>query len=156
MPCESASGFDEAISIAKDADIVVIVAGLDLSQETEDHDRYSLLLPGFQSKLITTIAAISKKPLVLVITGGGPIDLSMADRDERIASILWIGYPGEAGGDALAEIIFGDYNPGMSINTSYSLERIEEADIKCQNFHSNLTYSRFFYFITKKQVDDFP
>lgn len=119
MPCESTSGFNEAISIAKDADIVVIVAGLDLSQETEDHDRYSLLLPGFQSKLISTIAAISKKPLVLVITGGGPIDLSMVDGDERIASILWIGYPGEAGGNALAEIIFGDYNPGISMNTSW-------------------------------------
>lgn len=112
VTCNSTSGFKEALSIAREADFVIVVAGLDLSQETEDHDRYSLLLPGYQMALITTIAAISKKPLVLVLTGGGPVDISLANVDPRIASILWIGYPGEAGGKALAEIIFGDYNPG--------------------------------------------
>ncbi|KAK1351654.1 putative beta-D-xylosidase 6 [Heracleum sosnowskyi] len=137
VPCESTSGFNEAISIAKDADVVVIVAGLDLSQETEDHDRYSLLLPGFQSKLISTIAAISKKPLVLVITGGGPIDLSMAEGDERIASILWIGYPGEAGGNALAEIIFGDYNPGGRLPLTWYPEAFTSVPMNDMNMRAD-------------------
>ncbi|KAL7255902.1 hypothetical protein ACSBR1_009940 [Camellia fascicularis] len=112
VPCYSNAGFIEALSVAKEADFVIVVAGLDLSQETEDHDRYSLLLPGYQMALVTTIASVSKKPLVLVLTGGGPLDVSFAEGDSKIASILWIGYPGETGGRAVAEVIFGDYNPG--------------------------------------------
>lgn len=88
-----------------------------MTQETEDLDRVSLLLPGKQMALLSTIAAASKEPVILVLTGGGPLDVSFAEKDPRIASILWIGYPGEAGGRALAEIIFGDYNPGRYLRT---------------------------------------
>lgn len=63
--------------------------------------------------LVSSIAAASKNPIILVLTGGGPLDVSFAQNDPRIASILWIGYPGEAGGKALAEVIFGDINPGL-------------------------------------------
>lgn len=111
VPCKSNAGFGEAVSIAKQADYVIVVAGLDLSQETEDLDRISLLLPGYQKDLVSTLAATSKKPVVLILTGGGPLDVSFAEENPLIASILWIGYPGEAGGNALAQIIFGDYNP---------------------------------------------
>ncbi|KAL2348970.1 hypothetical protein Fmac_002970 [Flemingia macrophylla] len=111
VPCDSGDGFVEAIDTAKQADFVVIVAGLDTTQETEDHDRASLLLPGKQMDLVSSVAYASKNPVILVLTGGGPLDVSFAERNERIASILWVGYPGEAGGKALAEIIFGEYNP---------------------------------------------
>ncbi|CAA6657838.1 unnamed protein product [Spirodela intermedia] len=94
------------------ADAVVVVAGLDMTQEDEDHDRVSLLLPGKQEDLVNVVAAASKLPIVLVLMGGGPLDVSFAKEDPRIASILWIGYPGEAGGRALAEVIFGEFNPG--------------------------------------------
>lgn len=140
MTCNSTSGFKEALSIAREADFVIVVAGLDLSQETEDHDRYSLLLPGYQMVLITTIAAISKKPLVLVLTGGGPVDISLANVDPRIASILWIGYPGEAGGKALAEIIFGDYNPGWYIHTLNLLARMN-CSLCTKNNQPNIFYN---------------
>lgn len=114
VSCNSTSGFAEALSIAKKSDYVIIVAGIDLSQETEDHDRYSLLLPGYQTQLVTAVAAVSKKPVILVLTGGGPLDVSFAVKDPRIGSIVWIGYPGETGGTALSQIIFGHYNPGRS------------------------------------------
>jgi hypothetical protein len=112
VSCDSDDGFDEAVATAKEADFVIIVAGLDLSQETEDQDRVSLLLPGKQMALVSSVAAASKKPVILVLTGGGPLDVSFAEEDPRVASILWIGYPSEAGGKALAEVVFGDYNPG--------------------------------------------
>jgi hypothetical protein len=48
----------------------------------------------------------------LVLLGGGPVDVSFAKQDPRIASILWLGYPGEVGGQVLPEILFGEYNPG--------------------------------------------
>jgi len=112
VACYSDTGSEEAKLIAKGAEFVIVVAGLDLSQETEDLDRVSLLLPGKQMDLVSSVAAASKNPVILVLTGGGPLDVSFAKEDPRIASILWIGYPGEAGAEALADIIFGEYNPG--------------------------------------------
>lgn len=112
VSCDSDTGFGEAVAIAKGADFVIVVAGLDLSQETEDKDRVSLSLPGKQKDLVSHVAAVSKKPVILVLTGGGPVDVTFAKNDPRIGSIIWIGYPGETGGQALAEIIFGDFNPG--------------------------------------------
>jgi len=63
--------------------------------------------------LVSSVADASKNPVILVLIGGGPLDVSFAEENEKIASILWVGYPGEAGGKALAEIIFGEFNPGM-------------------------------------------
>lgn len=113
VECPSDENFDEAVRIAKQADEVIVVAGLDLSQETEDHDRVSLLLPGKQMALVSALTNVSQKPLILVLMGGGPLDISFAQNDPRIACIVWIGYPGEAGPKALAQIIFGDHNPGL-------------------------------------------
>nr|CAB3487741.1 unnamed protein product [Digitaria exilis] len=112
VSCNSTYLFGEAIEAAKVADTVIVVAGLNLTEEREDLDRVSLLLPGNQMGLIHTIASVTKKPLVLVLLGGGPVDVSFAKRDPRIASILWLGYPGEVGGQVLPEILFGEYNPG--------------------------------------------
>ena len=112
MACESGSTFDEALIVAEASDYVILVVGLDLTQETEDKDRVTILLPGKQMELVSLVASVSKKPIVLVLTGGGPLDVSFAEQDSRIASILWVGYPGEAGPKALAEVIFGDHNPG--------------------------------------------
>ncbi|KAK4760913.1 hypothetical protein SAY87_005806 [Trapa incisa] len=112
VPCESKDAFSDAILAAKDAELVLVVAGLDLTQEREDNDRVSLLLPGKQMDLVSSIASMSKNPIILVLTGGGPLDVSFAENNPKISSILWIGYPGEAGGKALAEVVFGDFNPG--------------------------------------------
>lgn len=112
VSCNSTELFGEAIEAAKRADIVVVVAGLNLTEEREDLDRASLLLPGKQMSLIHAVASVAKKPLVLVLLGGGPVDVSFAKQDPRIASILWLGYPGEVGGQVLPEILFGEYNPG--------------------------------------------
>ncbi|KAL0920418.1 hypothetical protein M5K25_009554 [Dendrobium thyrsiflorum] len=104
--------FEEAVHVARVADVVVVVAGLNLTEETEELDRVSLLLPGKQKDLVNAVASVSKKPVILVLMGGGPIDVSFARDDPSIASIFWIGYPGEVGGQVLAEAIFGEFNPG--------------------------------------------
>ncbi|KAK4489939.1 hypothetical protein RD792_000589 [Penstemon davidsonii] len=103
---------EDAVSVAKNADNVILVMGLDQSQETEDHDRVDLTLPGQQESLVKAVALASKKPVVLVLICGGPLDVSFAKDDQKIGSIIWAGYPGEAGGIALAQIIFGEHNPG--------------------------------------------
>ncbi|CAL1371927.1 unnamed protein product [Linum trigynum] len=137
VPCVSDDQFDKAIRIAKRADVVVVVAGLDLSQETEDHDRVSLLLPGKQTSLVLSIAAASRKPVILVLTGGGPIDVSFAKADHRISSILWIGYPGEAGAKVLAEVIFGDYNPGGRLPMTWYPESFTKVPMNDMNMRAD-------------------
>jgi hypothetical protein len=111
VDCSSAA-IDEAVKIAKGVDYVVLVVGLDQTQEKEAHDRVHLELPGKQQELINRVASVAKKPVVLVLLSGGPVDISSAKNDKNIGSILWAGYPGQAGGTAIAEIIFGDHNPG--------------------------------------------
>lgn len=103
---------DQAVNIARKVDYVVLVLGLDQTQEREDFDRVQLGLPGKQDELIAAVAKAAKRPVVLVILSGGPVDISAAKYNGKIGSILWAGYPGQDGGTALAEIIFGDHNPG--------------------------------------------
>lgn len=109
--CTSAAT-SQAVKLAKSADYVILVMGLNQERESEELDREDLVLPGQQQSLITSIAKAAKKPVVLVMLCGGPVDISFAKNDPKIGGILWAGYPGEAGGKAIAEIIFGDHNPG--------------------------------------------
>ncbi|KAL7154686.1 hypothetical protein ABFS83_03G017500 [Erythranthe nasuta] len=102
----------KAVKIAKSADYVVLVMGLNQEEESEDRDREELVLPGEQQSFIISVSEAAKKPVVLVLLCGGPVDISFAKNNPKIGSILWAGYPGEAGGKAIAEIIFGDHNPG--------------------------------------------
>ncbi|CAN1183457.1 Probable beta-D-xylosidase 6 [Linum perenne] len=122
---------------AEKANFVIIVAGLDLSQEIEDHDRVSLLLPGKQMSLVLYVASVSKKPIILVLTGGGPVDVSFVKADPRISSILWVGYPGEAGPKALAEVIFGEYNPGGRLPMTWYPESFTKALMNDMNMRAD-------------------
>ncbi|MBA0775753.1 hypothetical protein Gotri_010864 [Gossypium trilobum] len=108
----STGAIDKAVDIAKRADYVVLIMGLDQTEEREALDRVDLFLPGRQQELIVSVAKAAKRPVVLVLLSGGPIDISFAKDDPRIGGIFWAGYPGEGGGNALAEVIFGDHNPG--------------------------------------------
>lgn len=120
--CNNSHGFAEAVRISIEADAVVVVAGLDLSQEDEGRDRVSLLLPGRQMDLITAVSSASERPIILILLAGGPVDVSFAKVNPKIGSILWIGYPGETGGQAVAEIIFGEFNPGLYLELSLDVE----------------------------------
>ncbi|XP_030487865.2 probable beta-D-xylosidase 2 [Cannabis sativa] len=112
VACTGDKSFNAAIDAARQADATVLIMGLDQSIEAEFKDRAGLLLPGLQQELVTKVAAASKGPIILVIMSGGPIDVSFAKNDRRIGAILWVGYPGQAGGAAIADILFGKSNPG--------------------------------------------
>ncbi|ONK74009.1 uncharacterized protein A4U43_C03F1850 [Asparagus officinalis] len=111
VACASGS-IEEAVKLAKSVDQIVMFMGLDLTQEREELDRVDLVLPGMQQTLITEVAKVAKKPVILVLLCGGPVDVSFAKDDKNIGGILWAGYPGEAGGLAIADVIFGKHNPG--------------------------------------------
>ncbi|XP_019417349.1 PREDICTED: probable beta-D-xylosidase 7 isoform X2 [Lupinus angustifolius] len=103
---------EEAVEVARKVDYVVLVMGLNQSEEMEDLDRVQLDLPGKQLELINSVAKASKRPVILVLLCGGPVDITLPKYNHKIGGILWAGYPGELGGIALAQIIFGDHNPG--------------------------------------------
>uniref|UniRef100_A0A2C9WG90 Fibronectin type III-like domain-containing protein n=2 Tax=Manihot esculenta TaxID=3983 RepID=A0A2C9WG90_MANES len=117
VACDKAQ-VDDAKKVAASADAVVLVMGANGSIETEGFDRVDLLLPGQQSLLVTEVASVSKAPVILVIMSGGGMDVSFAKNNDKITSILWVGYPGEAGGAAIADVIFGYHNPIFLIRMS--------------------------------------
>ena len=104
-------GFAAAAAAAKAADATVLVLGLDPSVEYEMKDRTDLLLPGAQAGLVKACrdAMGPTKPLIVVLMGGGVIDTSPVD--SMIDALLWVGYPGQSGGKALADILFGAVAP---------------------------------------------
>lgn len=114
VACSTAQ-VDDAKKIAASADATVLIVGADQSIEAESRDRLDLNLPGQQSLLITEVAKASKGPVILIIMSGGGFDISFAKSDDKVTSILWVGYPGEAGGAAIADVIFGFYNPSKQV-----------------------------------------
>ncbi|CAE7576937.1 BXL6, partial [Symbiodinium microadriaticum] len=94
----STEGFNEALQAVGEADAVVLVMGIDQSQEREGLDRTSITLPGVQKDLIEEVlsaATGTKLPLVLVIMAGGAVCLEPYKDDPRVGGILFVGYPGQ-------------------------------------------------------------
>lgn len=116
--CGNGSQIEQAAKAAANADLVVIVVGLDQSVEAEGLDRVNLTLPGLQERLVTRVARAALGPVVLVIMSAGPVDVSFAKNESKIKAMMWVGYPGQSGGKAIAQIIFGDYNPGLFVQSS--------------------------------------
>ncbi|MBA0780399.1 hypothetical protein Gotri_004499 [Gossypium trilobum] len=112
VACDTNNLFGAAEVAAHEADATVLVMGLDQSIEAEFRDRVGLLLPGRQQELVSRVARASRGPTVLVLMSGGPIDVSFAKNDPRVSAIIWAGYPGQAGGTAIADVLFGTTNPG--------------------------------------------
>ncbi|KAI3852440.1 hypothetical protein MKX03_009403 [Papaver bracteatum] len=102
---------ENAKKIAAQTDATILIVGTDQSIEAESKDRLDLHLPGQQPLLVSEVAKASKGPVILVIMSGGSMDITFAKDDPKISSILWVGFPGEAGGAAIADVIFGFYNP---------------------------------------------
>ncbi|KAK4751876.1 hypothetical protein SAY87_020674 [Trapa incisa] len=158
VACSTAQ-LDDAKKIAALADATVLVMGADLSIEAEGLDRVDLLLPGQQQLLVSEVARASKGPVILVIMSGGAMDIQFAKNDDRITSILWVGYPGEAGGAALADVLFGDYNPsGRLPMTWYPQSYVDKVPMTNMNMRpdpSNGYPGRTYRFYTGETVYPF-
>lgn len=120
---------EDAKKIASEANAVVLIMGLDQNIEREALDRMNVTLPGQQELLITEVAKVSKGPVILVIMSGGSLDIQFAKDNPKVSSILWVGYPGEAGGAAIADVIFGLCNPGI---ISSMFDRIDQYNREVQ------------------------
>jgi beta-glucosidase len=96
---------EKAVSISGLSDLAIIVVGI---EEGEFRDRAYLSLPGKQEELINKIAATGK-PVVVVLVGGSAV--TMSNWLGNVEALMDVWYPGEAGGEAVADVLFGDYNP---------------------------------------------
>lgn len=117
---------EDAVAKASMADAVILVLGLSQRLEGEEMgvriegfeggDRTSLALPAVQEELLTAMLNTGK-PVIVVLMNGGPIASLQAH--EKAAAVLLAGYPGVEGGDAVADVIFGDYNPAGRLPVTY-------------------------------------
>ena len=131
---KSTTGIAAAAAAAAKAEVTIIVAGMSEAQEGEGHDRTDLELPGAQAELISTVTKAAKGKVILVVMSGGPVDLSAAKADPKIAAILIVGYPGQAGGLAIAETLFGDNPPaGKLTQTWYKASYAEQCHMTDMN-----------------------
>jgi beta-glucosidase len=104
-----------AKKLAASADVVVIAAGFDPASESEGGDRTFRLPPG-QDELIREMAAANKNTVVLLTSGGG---VDMNEWIDRVPAILEDWYPGQEGGKAAAEILFGEVNPSGRLPATF-------------------------------------
>lgn len=107
---------DEAVKVAQQADVVVAVVGESRSMSHEASSRTDITLPGRQRDLIKALKATGK-PLVLVLMNGRP--LALVDEAQEADAMLETWFLGTEGGNALADVLFGDYNPSGKLPMSF-------------------------------------
>jgi beta-glucosidase len=106
---------DSAVAIAKRSDVAVVVAGI---EEGEFRDRAFLKLPGRQEELIERVSSTGK-PTVVVLVGGSAI--TMSPWINRVGAVIDAWYSGEEGGHAVADVLFGDYNPAGRLPITFAM-----------------------------------
>lgn len=120
----SREGFAEAVQVASESDVVVLVMGdkaglTDECTSGEARDRAVLDLPGVQAELVKAVYDTGK-PVVLVLLTGRPVTLGWITRD--IPAILEAWFPGEEGAGAITDVLFGDVNPGGKLPISFPVD----------------------------------
>jgi beta-glucosidase len=117
---------DDAVSKARQADVVIMVLGIAPSVEGEEMevklegfrggDRTDISLPRAQEELLKEVHALGK-PVVVVLLGGSALAVNWAN--DQVPAIVDAWYPGQEGGTAIADVLFGDYNPGGRLPVTF-------------------------------------
>ncbi|KAK6859946.1 glycoside hydrolase family 3 protein [Apiospora arundinis] len=133
----STSGFAAAVSAAQAADVIVYVGGIDNSQESESRDRNAITWPGQQLALINRLAVAkgeTKKPLVVVQLGTMVDSSSLVSGNGTVDALVWAGYPGQSGGQAVVDILLGTSAPaGRLPVTQYPASFVDQVKMTNMN-----------------------
>ena len=113
---------EDALTLARDAGAVVLFAGLPDSYESEGFDRNHMRLPAAQLKLIAAVMRVTDR-LVVVLQNGAPVELPFVD---QVGALLETYLGGQAGGSAVARVLFGEVNPSGKLAETFPL-RLEDA-----------------------------
>jgi beta-glucosidase len=114
-PVLPANALQEAVDAAAAADVAVVVVGYDGNWECEGRDRPDMDLPGAQDELISAVLAANPRSVV-VVNAGAPVTMDWAD---AAGAILQVWFPGMEGGNAVADVLFGDVNPSGRLPTTF-------------------------------------
>jgi beta-glucosidase len=115
-PEQAEAAFQTAVATARSAGVIVMVLGENADMAGEAASRASLDLPGRQEELLKAVVALGK-PVVLVLLNGRPLSINWAA--ENVPAILEAWEPGSEGGHAVADILFGDANPGGKLPVTF-------------------------------------
>lgn len=116
LTADEKKDIDKAVENALKSDVAVVVLGGGQRTCGENKSRTSLELPGRQLQLLQAVQATGK-PVVLVLINGRPLSVNWADK--FVPAILEAWYPGSKGGIAVADVLFGDYNPGGKLTVTF-------------------------------------
>ncbi|MBM6960617.1 glycoside hydrolase family 3 C-terminal domain-containing protein [Bacteroides caecigallinarum] len=116
LTSDEKKGIDIAVENALKSDVAVVVLGGGQRTCGENKSRTSLELPGRQLQLLQAVQATGK-PVILVLINGRPLSVNWADK--FVPAILEAWYPGSKGGIAIADVLFGDYNPGGKLTVTF-------------------------------------
>lgn len=115
LPPVPADPVDEAAALAAEADVAIVVAGLNDEWESEGFDRINMDLPGRQDELIARVAAANPNTVV-VLNVGSPVHMPWRD---DVAAVLQAWYLGQEQGNAIADVLFGRVNPSGKLPTTF-------------------------------------
>lgn len=127
----------KAVESAKKCDVVVFAAGLDLSYSEEGNDLEDMNLPENQLDLLKEIYKVNPN-VVVVLINGNPLTINWIK--ENIPSILEAWYPGDEGGNAIADVLFGDYNPAGRLPMTFYSSVKELPDFNDYDIRKGRTY----------------
>jgi len=113
---DNKGGFKKALQAARQADVVIMVMGEHAYMSGEGHSRSNLDFPGVQPELVTAVAEI-RKPVILVLVNGRP--LTLANVEPRVAAIVESWQLGIQHGNAVADVLLGNYNPSGKLTASF-------------------------------------
>jgi len=114
--CDRADGFEEAVRAARESDVVILAVGESADMSGEAASRSSLDLPGRQLDLVKAVQAIGK-PTVVVLMNGRPLTINWIA--ENTPAILETWFAGTQAGNAIADVLFGDVNPGGKLPVTF-------------------------------------
>ncbi|WP_207535303.1 glycoside hydrolase family 3 N-terminal domain-containing protein [Desertivirga arenae] len=110
------AGIAESVEKAKESDVIIAVLGEDEKRVGESLSRTSLDLPGRQEQLLQALKATGK-PVIVILINGRPLTINWADQNAEAILEAW--FPGPMGAKAIAEAVFGDYNPGGKLPVTF-------------------------------------
>lgn len=135
---------EAAVAAAKKADVVIFCAGTNLAVSDESNDRTSLDLPGDQQKVLEAVYAVNPNVVLLLQTCSS---VTIPWAKENIPAIVEAWYGGQAQGEAIADVIYGDYNPSGKLTSTWYASRL---DLPASMLEYNIRANGYTYMYHKK------
>jgi len=155
------SSIAEAADVAKKSDVAIVFVGTNHNWDSEGRDKPSMKLMGDQGKLVQSVAAANPRTIVVLINGS-PVELH--SWINRVPAVVEAWYPGMEGGNAIAEVLFGDVNPSGKLPVTFPV-KLEDSPAHANGDYPGKNgklkydegiYVGYRYFDTKKVKPEFP